>query len=201
MSIKVSCLLSVLLAAASQTQADIYIEIDFAGSGPNAQTEGSLVINNPTSLSIWIWADEPGLTIMNLTLQINGQSSQGFPNSGGILTFDSIGTADPNSNFLIASNGALDAGNTLINNLFFSNFAFPADPLPTSMETAWLLYTDFTGTAMDSGAGAMPIIDSLILQSGDTSQTIHTYGLYQTPTPNTLALLGLAALATSKRRR
>ncbi|MBL4809625.1 MAG: hypothetical protein JKY43_06160 [Phycisphaerales bacterium] len=194
---------TVILTATLTTlaAADIYIEIDFAGSGPDGQTTGDLVIFDPTPLSVWIWADEPGLTIMDLSLQINGQSRLGIPNSGGILTFDSVGTADPNSNFAITADGTLDAGNTLINNLFFSNLILPTNPLPTSMQTAWLLYTDFTGTATEPFAGVMPIIDSLILQSGDTSQTIHTYGLYQTPTPNTLALLTLAGLLTTKRRR
>lgn len=197
-------LTTVLLATTVSTiaNADVYLEVGFASGGPNGGTEGELAMLNPAPLSIWIWADEPGLTIMNLFLQINGQSKQGFPNSGGILTFDSIGTADPNSNFVIfATDGTLNTDNTLINNIGFSNLTFPATPLPTSIDNAWLIYTDFTGTAQNAGAGVMPIVTNLTFQGTTPQQTIHTFGLYETPTPSTLALLGLASLGITKRRR
>lgn len=196
---------AVVLLAATITPlaiADIYIEVDFAGSAPNAQTTGDLAIDDPTPLSIWIWADQPEVSIMDLSLQINGQSNLGIPNSGGNLTFDQTGTADPDGHFaFFATPGTLSQDNTLINNVGFSNAFFPSDSLPTTIENAWLLYTDFTATANDPASGVMPIVTFLGLLPGTPSQTIHTFGLYQTPTPSTLALLALAGTATTKRRR
>lgn len=189
-----------LLACSSMTLfADIYIEIDFASSGPDGQTSGDLTLGDPAPLSVWIWADTPDFTLVNINLELNGQSMLGVPNNGGSVMINQLGTLDPDGHFMFPlSDGTMNGDQTIVSEIFVGNLIFPGEPLPTSIDDAWLLYTDFTATALDSGAGIMPIVT---IDTGLDPTDIHTFGLYQTPTPGTLALLGFGALATSKRRR
>jgi hypothetical protein len=187
---------------ASPALADIYLEVDFAGSSPNGLTEGNLVIFDETPLSVWMWSDEPDTGLIGMTMEINGLSFLGNPNSGGDLQFDGIGTVDPDNHFnAVTTPGMLSNANQITNITFLNLFIIP-EFLPTSRDNAWLIYTDFTGTAIEAGSGVTAILSDYQLTPGSvTDQEIISYGLYQTPTPNTTTLFALAALSATKRRR
>ncbi len=187
---------------ASPALADIYLEVDFANSSPNGLTEGNLAIFDETPLSVWMWADEPNTIMISMTMEINGLSFQGIPNTGGDLQFNAPGTADPDNHFSFTPAGAGELNNpNQITGISYGNNFATLNPLPTSRENAWLIYTDFTGTALDTGSGVTAILSDYLLNPGPITHSVISYGLYQTPTPNTTTLFTLAALAVTKRRR
>jgi len=199
--------ITTLLAATvtTFTHADVFIEVDFASSGPNGHTDGNLVIGENSELAVWIWADEPDLVLLEMSLQISGLSALGIPDNGGSVTFDQLGTLDPNGNFAgyLSDSGVLNDDQSQISNISLLDFFNTGSPpLPTSIDNALLLYTDFTPTVNEPLSGVMPIPDLLDFGFDNSPNlTIHTFGLFQTPTPSTLALLGLASLSITKRRR
>ncbi len=193
-------IMSALLA--SPAFADIYLEVDFANSSPNGLTEGNLAIFDETPLSVWMWTDEPNTGLFGMTMEINGLSFLGNPNSGGDLQFNGTGTVDPDNHFIALTTPGVLSNANQITDIAFSNLFVTPELLPTSRENAWLIYTDFTGTAFDSGSGVTAILSDFQLTPGSvTDQEVISYGLYQTPTPNTITLFALAALTATKRRR
>ncbi len=199
MYVQVTCLLSVLALSISQAQADIYIEVAPTAIGPDGATNGEAVMWGTEAMSVWIWADSPGTSIWTISLDLDGRSQQGIPGSGGDYAFSGVGVADPDENFLmVLSNGTMVDQNTIADINILAEL-FGGAELPTSMENAFVLYTDFWGTPMDAFSGVMPIVE--IGWGGGEPQVIHTYGWYQTPTPSGAMTIGLGLLIGTRRRR
>lgn len=201
-----ACITALLIASISTLAlADVYIEVDFASAGPNGDTEGNLVMGENPELAVWIWADEPGLVLQEMSLQITSLSALGIPDTGGAVTFDQLGTLDPNGNFAgyLSDPGVFNNNQSQITNITLLDlFGVGSSPLPTSIDEAWLLYSDFIPTVNEPLAGVMPIVDLLDFGFDNSPNlNIHTFGLFQTPTPSTLGMLGLASLGITKRQR
>ena len=196
---KMICLLGVLALSVSQARGDVYIEVAPTAIGPDGMTNGEAVIGMTEALSVWIWTDTPGTSLWTISLELDGRSAQGIPGSGGDYAFSGPGVADPDGNFLmVLSNGTMTDQNT-ITDINILDELFGGTVLPTSMDDAFVLYTDFWGTPMDAFSGVMPIVE--IGWGGGEPQTIHTYGWYQTPTPSGTMTIGLGLLLGTRRRR
>lgn len=178
---------------------DVYVEIDFANSTPNGSTDPFLEIFNPTQLSVYIWADEPGVSIQEIRMTLNGESQQGQLGSGGICRLSSLGVADPDNLFLFGLPGH-HTSDTIIDFILLANSVFPATEVPVGSGSAYEFYAGFTATAETSGAGVMPYIE-VDWAPGTAAQTVHTYGIYQTPTPGTFAVVGMIGVLGGGRRR
>ncbi len=196
---KTTCLLGVLALSVSQAQGDVYIEVAPTWAGPDGMTNGGAGIGMTEAMSVWIWADTPGTSIWTLSLGLDGRSRQGIPGSGGDYVFSGLGVADPDEHFFtVLSNGTMVDQNTIAEINILDDL-FGGVELPTSMDDAFVLYTDFWGTPMDALSGVMPTVE--IGWGGGSPQTIHTYGWYQTPTPSGAMVIGLGVLIGTRRRR
>jgi hypothetical protein len=181
--------------------ADVYVEVDFATGGPNGQTDGSLVIDGRELLSVYIWADEPGVLIDGINLDLNGESFAGMTGVGGAYRFESLGALDPEGAFAFPfSAGTISPSGTMLEGIVLANLFTQVTELPTSIDEALVIYAGFRGSAISSGDGVMPVAD-VVWALNFPVQTVHTYGVYQTPTPATLGVLGFGALMGSRRRR
>ena len=192
-------ILALIGSLSSFALGDVYVEIDFANGTPNGSTDPYLEIFNPTQLSVYIWADEPGVSIQEIRMTLNGESQQGQLGSGGICRLSSLGIADPDNQFLFGLPGQ-HTSDTIIDFILLANAVFPATEVPVGSGSAYEFYAGFTATAETSGAGVMPYIE-IDWAPGTAAQTVHTYGIYQTPTPGTLALVGMIGMLGGVRRR
>ena len=192
---------TVLSTICGTSLGDVYVEVDFTGAGPNGQTDGSLVIDGSESLSVYVWADEPGVLIENYGLSLNGLSMQGVLNSGGDYRFLSIGVNDPTGAFFLPiSDGMIDASGNMLTDIVAINLLTQATELPTSMDDALVIYEGFTGSALTGGAGVLPELELFDPNFGPIGP-IHSYGVYQTPAPGTLGVIAALGLVGSRRRR
>lgn len=189
----------VLACLSTSAHADVYVEIDsiFAGAGDG--TNPHLDIHQTETLSVYIWANDPGVIIQEISLTINGESAFGMLGSGGICTITSPGTLDPNDAFLFQIPGT-QSSDTIINDIIFTNLLFPGVELPSGPGLALEIYSGFTVIAQQQLAGVMPDVE--ITWGPDIKpQTIHTYGLYAAPSPGTLSAIALCGLAATRRKR
>ena len=178
--------------------ADVYVEV---GQFANGQSDGSLVIGGSESLNVYIWADEPGVLIDGINLDLNGESFFGMTGAGGTYQFETLGTLDPTGAFAFPfSAGTISASGTMLEGIVLANLFTQVTELPTSIDEALVIYSGFQGSAVSSGDGVMPVAD-VVWALNFPAQDVHTYGVYQTPTPATIGVLGLGALLGSKRRR
>ena len=196
---KTTCILSVLALVGIQAQADVFIEVAPTSVGPDGMTNGGAAMGSTEELSVWMWSDTPNTSIRSLLLGLDGHSAQGIPGSGGDYAFTGLGVADPDEHFSIVFNNGIFADQNTITDIFMAENFFEGVEFPTSMENAFVLYTDFGGTPWTVGAGVMPTI--AILWEGDVAQTIHTYGWYQTPTPSSAMTIGFGLVMCARRRR
>jgi hypothetical protein len=191
---------AIVLLAATLTPisyGDVYIEIAPTSVGPDGMTNGEAALGMTEPMSVWIWADSPGVSLWSISLGLDGRSQQGILGSGGEYELSGLGVADPDGNFFIADNGIVIDPYT-ITDIDLLGVIAPIE-LPTSMDNAFLLYTGFTGTPWTSGAGVMPTVE--IGWEGNEPQGIQTYGWYQTPTPSGAMTIGLGLLLGARRRR
>lgn len=185
----------------SMALADVYVEVDFAIGGPNGQTDGSLVIDGRELLSVYIWADEPGVMLDGINLDLNGESFAGMTGAGGAYQFETLGTLDPTGAFAFPfSVGTISASGTMLDGIVLANFFTQVTELPTSIDEALVIYDGFRGSAVSNGDGVMPVAD-VVWALNFPEQTVHAYGVYQTPTPATLGVLGVGGLMGSRRKR
>jgi hypothetical protein len=178
---------------------DVYVEIDFANSTPNGQTDGSLIIDGQELLSVYIWADESGVLVEEIGMDLDGLSMNGLPDSGGNYQFHQLGDTDPTDSFFIQFNGGINADGNRIQSIAMANAFIQTTELPTSSSEALVIYDSFQGSALESGSGVMPIVQ-ISWSNFQSMQPVHTYGMYQTPTPGTLGVLAVAWLCSSRRR-
>jgi hypothetical protein len=190
----------VLLVASLTTisYGDVYIEIAPTSVGPDGMTNGEAAIGVSEAMSVWIWADTPGTSLWSITLGLDGRSEQGILGSGGEYEFDGIGITDPDGFFFgnSLSDGELIDPYTIAGSLVLN---LAGVDLPSSINDAVLLYTDFSGTPWTSGAGVMPTVE--IDWALNEPQELQTYGWYQTPAPSGAMTIGLGLLMGARRRR
>ncbi len=182
----------------SCSAANVFVEVDFAGATPDAFTDGSLAISSIETLSVYLWADQPGVLISGFALDLDGQSERGVTGAGGEFVFAGLGAVDPGGLFLIDSPGAIDG--LSIGGIFGLNVPSPFVELPTSASEAIEIYSGFTGSAETVGAGVMPVL-SLTWGAGVQPKPIRSFGVFQTPAPGSVALLGVLGLVASRRGR
>lgn len=187
-----------LCGLCSAAHADVYVEV---GQIANGRTDGSLVINGSEVLSVYIWADEPGVLIDGISLTLNGESFAGMTGAGGNYQFESVGIPDPIGAFTFPfSAGEISASGTMLEGVLVANIFTQVTELPSSVDHALVFYEGFQGSALESGSGVMPVVD-VIWALNYPPQTVHTYGVYQTPTPGTLGIVGMCGVLVSRRRR
>ena len=186
-------------SAGTVARGDVYVEVEFANRSPSASTDPFLEFGEPTALSVYIWADDPGVVVREILLTLNGESQVGVLGNGGICQLSNTGTLDPDDLFLLDIPG-VQSSDTIISDMLLSNIVFPGVELPAVASSAYAFYAGFTATALSVGAGVMPDVE-IVWEPGTAPQTVHTFGIYQTPTPGTLGVIGAFGLIAIKRRR
>ncbi|MCA9302629.1 MAG: hypothetical protein KC996_00755 [Phycisphaerales bacterium] len=184
------------LTCSTLAYADVYIEV---GTVPDGHDSGDLVIGGSEFLSVYIWADNPGVLLSGISIQLASYTFPGEPGGGGDYLFESLGTADPTNAFAFSTSGTIIDSGHRIEQIDFFNI-FTQTMLPTSMDNALVLYESFSGSAWSSGAGVSPIVN-ISWAIGQDPQTIQTYSIFQTPTPSSLASLACVAALAGRRRR
>lgn len=195
--------LALLALLAAPASAAIHIEIEAFGTTPDGADTDIAQFDTwgTTTWSVWVWSDEPGVTLYGLEFGITAD-----PN----LTLTTLGAVNPAAphTFSFESAGTLNPSAITGISLQDPSLAPFGYALPTSAASAWLVYDAFGANGGGAGvAGLEPPgrIDAgavTLNTAGATPDVIyHGVQSYVEPAPAGVALLALATPCLGARRR
>lgn len=190
-----------IVCLAGAANAGVHIEVAAAHEGPDGLDTFGAVIGQSDPLGVWIWSDEPGMTVHAIAFDLVGAVfGSPFPDDNE-YRFDSLGQADPDGLFLLTSSPGTLVGGSLIQGVEMATFPLGAPPivLPTDPADALLIYTGFTGTPWAFTGGATPS-DVFVFSDSGAVDDIRVHGWYQIPAPAATPLLATACVLARRRR-
>lgn len=188
--------------ACGAAYAGIHVEIAAMSEGPDGFDTFGAAIGQTDTLGVWIWSDEPGVEVFTIEFDLVGtRFGQTTPNASW-YEIQSLGTADPTGAFnLLAHSGDL-IDSSRIANVVMLALPIPSAQvaIPTSRDSALLIYDSFTGTPHVFTGGVTANAFNISGAAGMYTD-IEVHGWYQIPAPGTLAAFGSLGLLAARRRR
>lgn len=170
--------------------ADIFFEVTEAGQLPDGKwgtTPGGVAI----PYDVWMWGTGPDRVLFAAMFNV------GAVNSGDTL-ISGLGKANPGGEFTSSKDGVIG---------FFPDTIFevvvlalpPGVDIGDSPATATRIYANFT-SAFQVAAGRLDTSGWSITTGGGSNPAVHSYGIVETPTPGSAAMIVAAGLVLASRR-
>ncbi len=179
-----------LFLGGTAASADIYLEVTRSGEAADGFWDDA-IFNEMAFYDLWLYSDTGSSGLWSMQFDIGGTPEQ----PGTQWWIGASGQIDPNGMFNLLANGG-DLVDGLISNAQVASIV-PVT-VPTGPENAILLYEGFGATNYEVGGRLFAGVD--FLDTVLPGESVVSIGMLQTPAPGSLAVLGVALLATRCRR-
>lgn len=168
---------------------DLFFEVTVSGDLPDGNWE-SMPIGALISYDVWTWGTGDDQVLFGAMFNVGAVES-------GDLLIGSIGKANPGGQFTASQNGVIGfIPETIFEVLVLS---FPGVDIGGDPATATRIYAGFTSAFIDAG-GRLNTSGWNVETGGGKSPKIHSFGIFETPTPGSVVLMATGGALLALRR-